>query len=147
MTIESRAVPHETEPLHVTRSTVGTVDQRGLMHERVAHHLQAHAGQLSAQATRGCYVGACCIPIIVTTFHVTPRGNDELEVCGCSVCFGIPIPWGGKISRAGDHRFAGMPSGDPKAYQIWDFDKTGNCFCGKDASATPQWWAFRVCCC
>ena len=104
------------------------------------------AGNLSAQATRGCYVGACCIPIILTCFHITPVGEDELEDCGCTLCFGIPCPWSGRIQRAGPRRWAGRPNAaDPNNFQIWDFDATGNCFCGKDVNGTPLWCACRVC--
>ena len=104
------------------------------------------AGNLSAQATRGCYVGACCIPIILTCFHITPVGEDELEDCGCTLCFGIPCPWSGRIQRAGPRRWAGRPNAaDPNNYQIWDFDPTGSCFCGKDGNESPLWCACRVC--
>ena len=58
----------------------------------------------------------------------------------------LPIPWSGKISRAGSRRFAGAPSADPGNKQIWDFDQSGNCFCGKDMNAEPKWCAIRVCC-
>lgn len=145
-TTESRAVPNETEPLHLTRGTRGTLDERTL--HAPGQAAAGAAGQLSAQATRGCYVGACFLPIILTTFHVTPVGEDQLKVGGCSAVFGIPCPWGGTISRTGSHRFAGNPNAaDPNNYQIWDFDNMGNCFCGKDGNGAPLWWAVRVCCC
>ena len=123
-----------TNTLYIWEHGNGTVAQPGA------------AGNLSAQATRGCYVGACCIPIILTCFHITPVGEDELEDCGCTLCFGIPCPWSGRIQRAGPRRWAGRPNAaDPNNYQIWDFDPTGSCFCGKDGNESPLWCACRVC--
>lgn len=101
---------------------------------------------MSARDLGGCYVGACFIPVMITAFRVTPAGEDELEVCGCTSIATLPCPWAGRVQRRGPRRFAGHPNAsDPNNYQIWDFNDAGNCFCGKGEKENPVWGACRVC--
>ena len=57
----------------------------------------------------------------------------------------IPVPWSGKMSRAGSRRFAGAPdAANPGKKHNWDFDESGNCLCARTNG--EEWCAIRVCC-
>merc|ERR1711939_410080 len=55
------------------------------------------AAPFNTMKTQGCYIGACIIPILLTTFWVQAAGPDELQVSGLTLC----IPWGYKLRRSG----------------------------------------------
>ena len=50
----------------------------------------AAATTFSAYKTEGCYVGACIVPCIVTSFCVQANTADSLRVSGCSLV-GVPV--------------------------------------------------------
>jgi len=90
----------------------------------------------TSKRAQGCYIGACIIPILITTFWVQASGPDELYASGFTLC----CPWGYKLRRSAN---AATPSKfelrAPDQQQDWDWHSSGCCFWG-----SPGWWALKV---
>jgi hypothetical protein len=98
----------------------------------------------TANDAEGCYVGACIVPILITSFWVQATAPDEMTATGVTLIF----PWSYTLKRAagaGSSRFE-LRAKDQD--QNWDWHPSGCCFWG-----SPGWWAIKVvpscrqCCC
>jgi len=90
-----------------------------------------------AHDAQGCYVGACIIPCLVTTFYVQPSGADELRASG----FTLICPWSYTLKRSSESptstKFELRHPTDQD--QDWTWHSSGCCFWG-----SPGWWAVKV---
>lgn len=84
-----------------------------------------------AYRTEGCFIGACVIPVLVTTFGVCAQDDESINVFGVTLCF----PWCRHLKRTGENRFH-YTTDD---HQDWDFDNLGCCMWG-----SPGWCAIKV---
>uniref|UniRef100_A0A7S0JLX5 Uncharacterized protein n=1 Tax=Calcidiscus leptoporus TaxID=127549 RepID=A0A7S0JLX5_9EUKA len=91
-------------------------------------------GGLDAHDVQGCYVGACIIPILVTSFYVQASGADELRASG----FTLIVPWSYSLRRSAESptKFE-LRAHDQN--QDWFWHESGCCFWG-----SPGWWAIKV---
>ena len=89
-----------------------------------------------AHDAQGCYVGACIVPFLVTTFYVQPSGKDEIRASG----FTLICPWSYTLKRsaASATKFE-LRAHDGPGYQDWFWHESGCCFWG-----SPGWWAIKV---
>ena len=86
-----------------------------------------------AYRTEGCYVGSCCVPILLTTaFCIKPTSPDSAVASGVTFCTVLPIPWSVRLNRTHGTRLRGLvnPS-DPNSLAIFDFNERGSCYCQK----------------
>jgi len=91
-----------------------------------------------AHDAQGCYVGACIIPCLVTTFYVQPSSADELRASG----FTLFLPWSYALKRSSDPRWPNSSKFELRAAdnkQDWTWHRSGCCFWG-----SPGWWAVKV---
>jgi len=92
------------------------------------------AANLASSQTQGCYVGACIIPILITTFWVQAQGPDEIRASGVTLVF----PWSYTLKRS-EHSRTVFELRAPDQKQDWAFHNSGCCFWG-----SPGWWALKV---
>ena len=100
-----------------------------------------------AYRTGGCYFGSCILPVIWTTFKITPTGPDSANATGCSFCLNvIPIPWSISLNREGERRLRGLINpADPNSHAIFDFNHAGNCYCQKGGNGEAVAWGVQLC--
>lgn len=112
----------------------GRPSKHGVLPQRMGRD-EAPLEPLDGHLTQGCYIGACIVPIFVTTFWVQASSADEMTATGFTLC----CPWSEKLTRIPGKSTTfklNMKNGDS---QEWDWHRSGCCFFG-----TPGWWALKI---
>ena len=101
----------------------------------------ARDGDLLAHRVSGCYVGACVVPVLITTFLLLPGcGGDRSEDSICAVGLTLCIPWVRKLKRVAGTGGRFHMHSDYK--QDWDFEPMSACcmFGSPGMFGSPDWW-------
>ena len=98
----------------------------------------APVAKFDVRKARGCYIGACILPCIITSFNVKEASPDELTASGCSLV-GVPCPWSYKLRRTSRGPSTTFELRAADMQQDWHWHTSGCCMWG-----SPGWWALKV---